>query len=573
MAIYVWGLVGIVVFYIAMLGVGIWAGTKQKNHGEEEVMLAGRSIGTVVGFLTLIATWVGGAYINGTAEVMFTTGLAWCQVPIGYSLSIILAMLLFVRQMREARYVTMLDPMQQKYGSQVGGLLYIPALCGDVFWTGSILNALGSSLVVILDIDSRISVIASAVFAAAYTIVGGFYSVSYTDVLQLILIVIGLLLSVPFAYQNEAVSKNVLSSTNWVGKVERADLGEWFDSLLLLIFGGIPWQGYFQRIFSMKTTKSAQILSVVSFFGCVIMAFPPAFIGIVAKSTDWANVEGFRRNVSDSEGEIILPLVLRYLTPNWVSFFGLGAISAAVMSSADASILSSSSMFSRNIYKAAFRPKAGDREMLWVLRISVMVIATLGAITALTVGSVYYLSYLCADLIYVILFPQLLLIIHWAQGVNTYGCLASYFIGLFLRVLGGEKRLGIPAVIKFPYYDEVTETQKFPFKTLCMFCALSAHLLVSTAARLLFEHRYIEADKWDVLKAFPHLKSRNTDTEFRKGFDEISMSGTYKGTEKVGIVNTAAVTEKIGIVNTAVVTDSTDDIKNSIETKKDYSTS
>lgn len=45
---------------------------------------------------------------------------------------------------------------------------------------------------VILDIDNRISVIASAVFAAAYTIVGGFYSVSYTDVLQLCLIVIGL---------------------------------------------------------------------------------------------------------------------------------------------------------------------------------------------------------------------------------------------------------------------------------------------------------------------------------------------------------------------------------------------
>jgi high affinity choline transporter 7 len=50
----------------------------------------------------------------------------------------------------------------------------------------------GSSLVVILDVDSRISVIASAMFAAVYTIVGGFYSVSYTDVLQLFLIVIGL---------------------------------------------------------------------------------------------------------------------------------------------------------------------------------------------------------------------------------------------------------------------------------------------------------------------------------------------------------------------------------------------
>ena len=40
--------------------------------------------------LLFSATWVGGAYINGTAEVMFTTGLAWCQVPIGYSLSILL---------------------------------------------------------------------------------------------------------------------------------------------------------------------------------------------------------------------------------------------------------------------------------------------------------------------------------------------------------------------------------------------------------------------------------------------------------------------------------------------------
>jgi high affinity choline transporter 7 len=54
MAIFVWGFVGIVVFYVVMLGVGIWAGTKQRDHSEEEVVLAGRNLGTVVGFLTLI---------------------------------------------------------------------------------------------------------------------------------------------------------------------------------------------------------------------------------------------------------------------------------------------------------------------------------------------------------------------------------------------------------------------------------------------------------------------------------------------------------------------------------------
>jgi high affinity choline transporter 7 len=50
------------------------------------------------------------------------------------------------------------------------------------------------------------------------------------------------LLSVPFAYQNEAVSRNGMSSSDWIGKVERTDVGEWLDTLLLLIFGGIPWQ-------------------------------------------------------------------------------------------------------------------------------------------------------------------------------------------------------------------------------------------------------------------------------------------------------------------------------------------
>ena len=52
---------------------------------------------------------------------------------------------------------------------------------------------------------------------------------------------------------------------------------------------------------------------------------------------------------------MILPIVLQHLCPPWVSFFGLGAVSAAVMSSADSSILSASSMFARNIYKLAFR--------------------------------------------------------------------------------------------------------------------------------------------------------------------------------------------------------------------------
>ena len=53
-------------------------------------MLAGRNIGMFVGIFTMTATWVGGGYINGTAEIVFSSGLIWCQAPLGYALSLAL---------------------------------------------------------------------------------------------------------------------------------------------------------------------------------------------------------------------------------------------------------------------------------------------------------------------------------------------------------------------------------------------------------------------------------------------------------------------------------------------------
>ena len=49
----------------------------------------------------------------------------------------------FAKKMRKAGYVTMLDPFQQKFGERMGGLLFIPALCGEIFWSAAILAALG----------------------------------------------------------------------------------------------------------------------------------------------------------------------------------------------------------------------------------------------------------------------------------------------------------------------------------------------------------------------------------------------------------------------------------------------
>lgn len=100
--------------------------------------------------------------------------------------------LFFATKMREQGYVTMLDPFQEVLGQRMGGLLFLPALAGEVFWSAAILAALGSTVTVIIGWDSVTSILVSAGIAIFYTLFGGLYSVAYTDVLQLFCIFLGL---------------------------------------------------------------------------------------------------------------------------------------------------------------------------------------------------------------------------------------------------------------------------------------------------------------------------------------------------------------------------------------------
>ncbi|KAK4017954.1 hypothetical protein OUZ56_000028 [Daphnia magna] len=481
MAINVGGLVSIIVFYLVILAVGIWAGWKHgkksnKETGTESVMLAGRNMGVFVGIMTMTATWVDGGYIMGSAEVVFTSGVVWCQAPFGYAVALFLGGLFFAGPMRSAGYHTMLDPFQEKYGAKIGGVLYLPALCGEILWSSAILASLGSTLSVILGLDNTISV---------------------------------LILCVPFAWSNPAVDMSSTSPATWGGTIETHNIGVYTENYLLLIMGGIPWQlsittlSYFSFTCAtqIRTPKQAQTMSYVAGLGSILMAAPPILLGVVATATDWSIATNGSINVTAEEnGKIILPLVLQYLTPAWVSYVGLGAVSAAAMSSADSSMLSSSSMFARNIYQAIFFPLVSERHVVRVIWVAIVVVAALASLVALTVNSIYGLFVLSADLVYVLLFPQLLLIIHWKAHCNSYGSIVSMLTGFIFRILGGEPLLGLPVVLAYPYYDPELG-QLFPFRTLCMIIALVSHMFVSLLASWMFKNNYVPM-KWDVLHCF-----------------------------------------------------------------------
>jgi solute carrier family 5 (high affinity choline transporter), member 7 len=64
------------------------------------------------------------------------------------------------------------------------------------------------------------------------------------------------------------------------------------------------------------------------------------------------------------------------------------------------------------------------------------------------------------------------MVVHFKHHCNTYGSLSAYLVAFFVRLSGGEPILGLSAFIKFPGYDEETNEQLFPFRTMAMLMSL-----------------------------------------------------------------------------------------------------
>jgi high affinity choline transporter 7 len=466
-------------FYCLMFYIGL-AASREKENQTQELLLAGRSLPLGMALLTMTATWVGGGFINGTAESVSSSGLAWAQAPWGYALSLVIGGLIFARPMRRRNYTTMLDPLSDRFGTTMAGLLYLPALLGEIFWTAAILTALGTTFGYILELPFDLSIIVSAAIAIVYTSFGGMRSVAVTDVFQLAILIFGLALAVPFVMPTGGWSGLWASYQEtfpdaaypWPSMAWGNSFYLWWDYALLLVFGGIPWHVYFQRVLSSKSEATAQWLSVGAGGLCLLAALPAVLIGMVCATTDWSQM-GL---AGPENSAIALPYVLKHLTPALVATIGLGALAAAVMSSVDSSILSASSMGAWNLY----RPLTGADESVdlqVVIRRLIWIVGIAATLLALQIKSVYALWFLCSDLVYCILFAQLVTAL-FDPKANAWGSFAGFVVAAALRLGGGEPALGLPRWIAYPMVD-VDGVVQFPFRTTSMLAGLLTIIIVS----------------------------------------------------------------------------------------------
>jgi len=177
---------------------------------------------------------------------------------------------------------------------------------------------------------------------------------------------------------------------------------------------------------------------------------------------------------------------MKYLTPTVVATIGLAAVTTAVMSSVDSSMLSAASMSAWNIYRPLIEPSISSKRINNLIKIFVWVNGALATLIALQVQSIYTLWILCSDFVYCLLFPALVTAL-FDKRANFYGALSGFVIAFILRFGGGEPSLGLPTILPYPILDATSEFGQdgiriavlFPFRTFAMLCGLMSIILIS----------------------------------------------------------------------------------------------
>jgi SSS family transporter len=374
----------VVAYLIVTIAIGLWAA--RRVHNSKDFILAGRSLPLYMASATVFATWFGAETVLSVSATFVRDGLAGIPAdPFGASFCLLFVALFFARAFYRMDLLTIGDFYRRRYGKPVEVATSVAITASYLGWTSAQLTALGLVLSVLsggaLALEPAIYL--GAAIVLGYTIMGGLWAVALTDMVQSVVILIGLALVAWLVADMAGGAGAVIAAAAEAGKFQLFPSGgakEWLAFLaawMTLAIGSIPQQDVFQRVTSAKDEKTAVrgcLLGGAIYF---CFAFVPMFIAYSALVIDPGYGELFG-NDDAREIQRILPSLILDRTPLWAQVLFFGALLSAILSTASGALLAPTALFTENVIRP-FAPRMSDRQFLLLLRV-VLVTFTLAAL-------------------------------------------------------------------------------------------------------------------------------------------------------------------------------------------------
>jgi SSS family solute:Na+ symporter len=430
-------LIGVCVYMLAMLGVGIYAGKKTVNA--DDFMVAGRSLPLWLCCGSVMATWLGGGSMLGVSGLAYEGGLlAVIADPFGAAVGLILVGLLVVRLLRRLRLLTVIDFIENRFGRAAAVFSAIGMVSSSIGWSGALMVAFGSVFHVLTGLSMELGIVIGGAVVLVYTAVGGMWAVALTDFVQLLIIILGLivLLAAVVAHLGgwDAVWSDIEPDTLRMTPYE-SDPATWLNYLrawFIIGLASLSSQSLLQRGLSARNERVAQNAFYIGGIGFLAIALIPVLLGIVARVA----LPGV-----DSQDTIIPMLAMEHLHPVLMSVF-VGALLAAIMSSADSALLSASSVLSNNILPVVWPRAARTQKLIWA-RASIPVMGVIAVIIAWKVQSIYGLILATNEILLAAVVVPFVLGIWW-KASNRIGALSAMTVAVVVWMSSKWLRPDLP---------------------------------------------------------------------------------------------------------------------------------
>jgi SSS family transporter len=427
-------LVSFVMLYLLLsVGIGIYASTRV--HNARDFVVAGRNLPLPIVTATVFATWFGAETVLGISATFVKDGMgAVVADPFGASMCLIIAGLFFAPLLYRMNLLTIGDYYRARYNRTVELIMTVCIMISYLGWVSAQVVALGLVFNIVSAgvITQPMGMVIGISIVLAYTMFGGMWSVALLDFVQMTVIMAGMLLIAILISDDAGGVTHVVSHAQASGKLNFFPSGGWdvwipfIGAALTMMLGSIPQQDVFQRMTSAKDEKTAVRGTVLGGSLYFLFAFVPMFLAYSATLID----PKFFSDLIETDSQMVLPRLVLDHTPLVAQVLFFGALLSAIMSTASATLLAPSVMFTENILKHFALKHMSDKQMLRTMRIIVLTFGCIVLWFAMNsessifemVGNAYKVTLVGA-------FVPLAFGLYWKRA-NNQGALLSIAMGL-----------------------------------------------------------------------------------------------------------------------------------------------